>query len=63
MKDLSLSQIEDALNCSNPTVWKLINTGELSAYHVGRSVRVEADSLTAFKKRHKIIPKNQNQRL
>jgi len=33
------------------TLWKLVSTGEIKAARVGRAVRIERESLTAYMKR------------
>ncbi len=47
------NEVAEILKISKFTVYELIKRGELSAYHVGRKVRVEAPDLEAFKQKTK----------
>lgn len=47
----SIAQSAKRLNCSDKTIRRMIATGELKAYRVGkRSIRVDRDSLLALEK-------------
>lgn len=56
-QDLNVSQVEKILNCSSPMVWKLLNQGELTGYHVGRAMRITRESVLELKTRNKYIPR------
>jgi excisionase family DNA binding protein len=43
--------VAELLNVSRKTAYRLIERGELDAIHVGRSVRVRPDDLTAYLER------------
>ncbi len=44
-RDLSVQETCTIFNCTPPTVYKLINTGKLDSYTVGRSRRITHESI------------------
>ncbi|WP_232698196.1 substrate-binding domain-containing protein [Brevibacillus daliensis] len=50
----TIEEIAGKLRVSKLTVYDLIKKGELSAYRVGRQMRVDADDLNRYKKRTKV---------
>lgn len=45
---LTVNEVADALRVSNMTVYRLVNADELTAFRVGRSVRIYAGSLRSY---------------
>jgi len=43
--DYSVRQVCTTFDCTPPTVYKLINTGKLDSYTVGRSRRITHESI------------------
>ena len=48
---LTYRQAEAYTSLSRTRLWELIGQGEIEAAHVGRSVRINRDSLDAFMRR------------
>lgn len=53
-KPLTPKEVSDILGCHLFTVYKLIRTRELPAYHVGRHLRVDPDDLNHFAQKNKL---------
>jgi excisionase family DNA binding protein len=45
---LRVSEVASRLQVSERTIWRLIATGELPAFHVERQVRIRRDWYVAF---------------
>jgi excisionase family DNA binding protein len=45
---LTVAEVADALRVSTMTVYRLVNTGELSGLRVGKNIRIRATDLDAF---------------
>ena len=48
--DYSVTQVCTKLNVTAPTVYKLINTGKLDSYTIGRSRRITHESIERLRK-------------
>lgn len=48
---MSYKHAEQLTGLSRTTLWKLISIGDVEAARVGRAVRLNRDSLTAYMKR------------
>jgi excisionase family DNA binding protein len=56
-KLLHVIQVSEKLNCSKPTVYKLVEDGELKGIKIGeRGLRISKKSLDEFLKRKTIKP-------
>ena len=56
--DYTIRQFCKSLSTSRSTTWRLINAGEIDAYHVGKNVRITRASVEAYKERGRILPKS-----
>jgi excisionase family DNA binding protein len=45
---LTVAEVADALRVSTMTVYRLVNTGELSGLRVGKNIRIRATDLDAY---------------
>ena len=45
LQDLTVSQVCQVLQISQPTVWRLVKQGMLQKYSVGRSARIRIESV------------------
>jgi excisionase family DNA binding protein len=45
---LTYRQVADSLQVSERTVWSLVQSGQLRAVRIGRSVRIAVDELRAY---------------
>jgi excisionase family DNA binding protein len=58
-KLLHVIQVSEKLNCSKPTVYKLVEKGKLKAVQIGeRGLRIKERSLRDFLKKSAVIPEN-----
>jgi len=48
---LTYAEAGEMVGLSRVTLWKLVSTGEVEAARVGRAVRINRQSLTAYMKR------------
>jgi excisionase family DNA binding protein len=48
---VTYKQAEELSGLSRTTLWKLVSASEIEAARVGRAVRINRDSLTAYMKR------------
>ena len=48
---LTYAEAGQVVGLSRVTLWKLVSAGEVEAAHVGRAVRINRKSLTAYMKR------------
>ena len=46
LQDLTISQVCQVLQISQPTVWRLVKQGVLQKYSIGRSARIRIESVT-----------------
>ncbi|WP_170417769.1 helix-turn-helix domain-containing protein [Ruegeria arenilitoris] len=56
--DLSVKETCRELQVSPSTVWRWLNSGELTGYSNGRVTRIDRASIDAFKARNRIQPKD-----
>ncbi|GAA6158442.1 hypothetical protein NBRC116589_06160 [Ruegeria sp. HU-ET01832] len=54
--DLSVKETCRELQVSPSTVWRWLDSGELSGYKSGRVTRIDRASIDAFKARNRIQP-------
>ena len=52
---LTPQEVADILKIAKNTVYELIKRGELSAYKVGKKIRIEAGEIEAYKSRSKVV--------
>lgn len=50
IRDLSINEVCAILNVSPPTIYKLMNRGELESYLVGRARRITRESIERVRK-------------
>lgn len=48
-KDLTVNEVSAILKVAPPTIYRLINGGQLEMYKIGRSTRIKAESLARFR--------------
>ena len=48
---LTYAEAGELVRLSRGTLWKLVSTGEVEAARVGRAVRINRESLTAYMRR------------
>jgi excisionase family DNA binding protein len=48
---ISISEFQQLVNVSRSTVYRLIEKGEIGCVHIGRSVRIPVEDVSAFLKR------------
>ncbi len=53
---LTYAQAGQMVGLSRVTLWKLVSAGEVEAARVGRAVRINRESLTAYMKRSAASP-------
>ena len=46
LQDLTISQVCQVLQISQPTVWRSVKQGVLQKYSIGRSARIRIESVT-----------------
>lgn len=56
--DATIREFCAELRCAPATAWRMINTGQVDAYHVGRRVKITRASIDALKERNRIHPKD-----
>ena len=49
LQDLTVSQVCQVLQISQPTVWRLVKQGVLQKYSIGRSARIRIESVTKLR--------------
>lgn len=54
--DPKLREVAQELNCSNSTLYSLLNSGELEGYYIGTQLRVRRHSLDLYKVRNAYEP-------
>lgn len=58
-KLLYVSEVSEKLNCSKPSVYRLIEEGKLKAVKIGeRGLRIKERSLKDFLNKSAVIPEN-----
>lgn len=52
--DLTIEQFSRLVGVSKPTVWKYIGNGSISAYRLGRSVRIPREEFDRIREENKV---------
>jgi len=52
--EFTVASFADALNLSQPTIWRYITSGEIRAYKLGRSVRIPYQELERIRSANRI---------
>lgn len=53
---LTYAEAGEIVGLSRVTLWKLVSAGEVEAARVGRAVRINRESLTAYMRRSAEVP-------
>lgn len=53
-KDYTVDDVATMLQCHRRLVERLIASGELKAYHIGRYIRISPDKLEEYKANHPV---------
>lgn len=52
--DFTVGEFAQILSVSLPTIWKFIGRGDISAYRLGRSVRIPFEELARIRESNRI---------
>lgn len=53
---LSTGEVADRLGVASRTVYRLINDGQLEAFHIGRAIKVRASEIARFLEAARLSP-------